>query len=205
MRNWCNATCFILVGLFLAVTLWSAYGVFILDNVAIYAENGPLEILQAVLLTMSCIVFLVAVAFQKQPARLICLFCAVLCYSFVVRELDVERLNVHRYIKFIGSGVGRNTTLAVAFTAILVYAGFNFSCYKKAVIQFLKSRPGISLMVGGLLLLLGSVFEKNHSILYNAYFEEILELFGYVFVLLTAFAVNSRSFALTVAPTRGRH
>lgn len=204
MRNWCNASYFILLGLFLVVTLWSAHEVFMLDNVAIYAENGPLEVLEAILLAMSCIVFLVAVVFQKQPARLLCLFCAVLCYSFVVRELDVERLNVHRYVKFLGSGVGRNTTLAAAFTAILVYAGFNFSCYKKAGMQFLKSRPGISLMVGGLFLLLGGVFEKNHSIVHNAYFEEIFELIGYVFILLSAFAANSRSFVLTVAPNRGR-
>jgi len=122
VRNWFNVICFLILGVFTAFSLWSAHSVLILDNTSIYAENGLLEILQAILLAIGCIVFLVPAALHKRSERLILLFCSLLCYSFVVRELDVERLNVPDAVKFIGSGIGRNTSLALAFGAMLIYA-----------------------------------------------------------------------------------
>ncbi|MBC7901920.1 MAG: hypothetical protein H7Y27_00795 [Gemmatimonadaceae bacterium] len=147
--------------------------------------------MQAILLVIGCIVFLVPVALHKESGKLILLFCSLLCYSFVVRELDVELLNVPAAIKFLCSGVGRNTTLAVAFSAMLLYALSRFSYYKKAVVLFLGSLPGILLMLGGVLLVVGDLFEKRYSLGHHVFFEEFLELSGYVSLLLSSLAANS--------------
>ena len=191
MTNWFKLSCFVMISAFLAIVLWSAHAAFVLDNVAIYGENGPLETLQAILLAISCLVFLAPVVLKKGQEKLIPLFLSLLCYSFTLRELDVERLNVHDAVKFLGSGIGRNTTLAVAFMTILVYAGFNFSYYKRAALLFIKSRPGILLLTAGLLLFVAELFEKSHSISHNAFYEEIIELCGYFFILASALAANT--------------
>lgn len=192
MKNWFNLLCLVILGSLFAVILWSAHSVYVLGNVAVYDENGPLENLQAVLLAISCIVFLAPVVMQKESEKLTLIFCSLLCYSFAVRELDVERFNVPEVVKFIGSGIGRNISLVVGFTILVMYAGFKFSYYKKIGILFLRSRPGILLMAGGLLLVIGDVFEKRHF-LHHAFFEELFELLGYVSILLSAFAANCKT------------
>lgn len=205
MTNWSKSLCFVMVAAFLAILLWSAHAAFVLDNVAIYDENGPLETLQAILLAISCLVFLAPVVLKKGREKLILLFFSLLCYSFSLRELDVERLNVHDAVKFLGSGIGRNTTLAVAFMAILVYAGFNFSYYKRAAILFIKSRPGILLLIAGLLLFMADLFEKSHSLSHNAFYEEILELCGYFFILASALAAYAVIIRRDDCPPGGSH
>jgi len=82
-------------------------------------------------------------------------------------------------------------TLGAAFIAIVAYAAFRFTYYKNAALRFLRSWPGILLMMGGGFLFVGEFFEKNELLIHHAFFEEISELFGYVCILLSAFSVNS--------------
>lgn len=201
MKNWLTSLSLVIISSFLLILIWVIYSVFMLHNVSIYSENGPLEALQAILLAFSCIIFLTPLVFQKDPEKLILCFCSLLCYSFMVRELDIERLNVHNFLKIIGSGVGRNATLAVAFTSLIVYAATKFSYYKQACFYFVRSKSGIFLLSGGLFLIIGGVFEKSHSIMYNVLFEELFELFGYSLILLSAFAANDT----TAHPARRKH
>lgn len=176
---------------FLGLFLWSAYRVFIYDQAEIYAEHGLLENMQAIILAVAMLAFLGPAVFENRSDKLILLFCALLCYSFVLRELDVKRLDIHEMLIFIGSGVGRKVTLAAAFIAIAAYASFRFTYYKNAAVRFLRSWPGILLMMGGGFLLIGEFFEKNQLIIHHAFFEEISELFGYICILLSAFTVRS--------------
>jgi len=172
-ENRFNLLCLVICVFLFAVLLWSAHAVYVLGDVAVYDENGPLENLQAFLLAISCILFLVPVVMQKNSEKLLLTFCSLLCYGFVLRELDVERFDVPEVVKFIGSGIGRNISLIVGFTIIVIYAGFRFSYYKRAGILFLKSRPGILLMTGGLLLVIGDLFEKRHFI-HHAFLKSFL-------------------------------
>ena len=179
------------MGAFFVLFLWTAHSVFILNITSIYAENGLLENTQIILLAISCIVFLIPIAIEKKPEKLILLFCSLLCYSFILRELDVERLDVNNTIKFVCSGVGRYTTLSVAFIALFSYAAFRFSYYKNANVSFIRSKSGILLMSGGLFLIVGDLFEKRSTIIHHVYWEELFELCGYCFILLSAFAANA--------------
>lgn len=194
MKNWFNWSVVASLCAFLGVSLWSAHAVFVLNDLRMESENGPLETVQAIVLALAMVAFLAAAA-QRGSQRLILSSLGLLSYSFVLRELDVERFALPDALIFIGSGVGRNVSLALAFLAFLLYAASKFSYYKKACWLFLRSRPGILLMVGGLLLFLGDLFENSHFITHNVYFEETAELCGYVFMLLSAFAAifsNSR-------------
>jgi hypothetical protein len=174
-----------------AIFYWSARAVFVLNDVGIYDEGGPLEMLQAVVLAICTVLFLVASFRTREQGRLILLFCALLCYGFVVRELEVRLMDVPLLVKTLCSGRGRNISLVIGFSALLIGACARFSYYKRAGIAFVKSRAGTLLMVGGALLWVGDLFEKMHSIPHHAYFEEISELCGYVFILLSALAANA--------------
>lgn len=178
---------------FLGISLWSADAVFLRQEAAVYEENGPIEALQAIVLAASCLGFLSSVVRKGQGGKAILLFCSLLCYSFVLRELDVERFDVPAVIKLVGSGAGRNATLAVAFSALLIYVASRFSRYRKALLLFLREKPGILLMAGGLFLFAGDIFEKSHGIIHYGFFEEIFELYGYGFILWSALATLSRS------------
>lgn len=190
MKSLFNWLSLLILGLFLAVTLWYAHSVFVLNNAAVYSENGPLENLQASVLAITTLIFLAPLALNKPQMKLIFVSCSWLCFSFVLRELDVERFNVPDALKFIGSGAGRNAMLALGFTALLVLAVAKFAYYRKAVIVFLRSMPGILLVLAGIFLVTGEVFEKNHSIIHNAFYEEVFELLGFCLMLLSALAVN---------------
>ena len=191
LRNWFGALSVVTMGAFFALFLWTAHSVFILNITSIYAENGLIENIQVILLTISCIVFLIPLATEKKPEKLILLFCSLLCYSFILRELNFESLDVPNAIKFISYGVGRNVTLTVAFVALFSYAAFRFSYYKNVSIYFIRSKSGILLMVGGIFLIVGDLFEKRPSIIHHVYWEELFELCGYCFILLSAFAANA--------------
>lgn len=179
-------------------SLWATYYVFN-NNTHIYAENGLLETLQAGLLAITCISFLVDASLEKRPKNLILLACSLLCYSFLLRELDVEKFDVPDILKMIGSGYGRNTTIAVGFFAIFTYAALsNYSYYKKAAISFIKSRPGLLLISGGILLLIADFFEGQRSIAYHVFIEELFELFAFVLIMLSSLAANPHIVGTTI-------
>lgn len=193
MKNKFKLLSFLILGSIFILNLISAYSVFILNDKSSYAENGVIENLQAVVLAISCITFLVLGLREKAPAKLILLFCTLLCYSFLLRELDVERLNVHEAFKVIGSGIGRNITLVIGFTAMAFFAASKFNLYKKAGIQFIKSKPGVLLLSAGMFLIIGDVFEKSRTVIHHVFFEESFELLGYCLILISALAVKFKA------------
>jgi uncharacterized membrane protein YGL010W len=191
LRSLFETAVIVAAGIFLGLILWSAYAVFVLHKVDVYVENGLLENTQAILLAIACVVFFTPIIIEKRSDKLILLFCSLICYVFVLRELDVQSLDIPAALKVIGYGAGRNTTVAAALIAIFVYAGFNFSYYKTAAIDFLKSKHGILMIIGCGFLFLGDFFEKYDSMIHHVYFEEVSELCGNVFILLAAFAAGS--------------
>ncbi|MGR8981342.1 MAG: hypothetical protein ACU84H_14790 [Gammaproteobacteria bacterium] len=180
------------MGVFWGLFFWSAYRVFVHDEVYIYAEHGLLENIQAIVLAVAILAFLVPIAIEDRSDKLILLFFTLLCFSFLLRELDVKHIDAPKILILIGSGVVRIAILAVAFIAIAAYAAFRFSHYKNEAFRFLKSKVGGLLIMGGVFLWIGEFFEKKKPIMHYVFFEEISELFAYFCILLSAFMVNSR-------------
>lgn len=195
MKNWFRFLYFLVLSLFVAVFIWASHAVFVLENVQVYAENGPIEIMQASLIAISCFLFITPLALKKNSEKLTHLFCFWLSYSFIVRELDIERLDAHDLLVLIGSGIGRNIILTVGFISLTGYALSKFTYYKAVGLAFLKSKTGLLLMLGGLFLVIGTLFEMSSSINQNVLFEELFELGGYSFILISALSLNFSSSA----------
>jgi hypothetical protein len=191
LRSWFYALSAVILGAFSVLFLWTTHSVFILDITDIYVENGLLENIQASLLIISCIVFLIPIVVEKNAEKLILLFCSLLCYSFFLRELEFDELDVNDTIKYIFSGVFRYISITVAFIVLFFYAAFRFSYYIDASVSFIRSKSGILLISGGIFFITGDLFEKISSVNHHVYWEELLELFGCCFILLSAFAANA--------------
>ncbi len=173
-------------GMFAIILAW----LFPNNHPYIYAENGLLENIQAFLLIIACLLFLLATRTKGINKKIIPLFCSLLCYSFLLRELDIESFNTYGIIRALGSGTGKNISLTIGFLSILIYAAFNdFYSYLNAAIKFAQSRSGAFLMCGGFFLIIGSFFEDRSDIIFYFYFEEMFELLGYVLIFISSLSM----------------
>lgn len=194
----------VILGAFLGFLLWTAYSVFILNNFAIYKENASIENAQAIVLALACLIFLVPIALEKRPDKLIFWFCSLTCYGLVLRELDVEKFSaVPDFLKTIWHGAGRNMTYILGTIVIFYCASRKFSYYKKASIEFIKSTPGKLLCLAIIFVLFGEYLEKQSTVLHHVYYEEIFELCGYFAILSAAYIVAVNSF-LNIDTNRSR-
>ena len=182
--------CVGVMGTYAVFALWCAHEVFMKGNCAIYQEYKLIENMQIFVLMATCVVFVLPPAFGKGSDKLIPAAGVLLGYSCVLRELEIKHLDVHWCLKLVGTGMGRSVILSVALVALLGYAVAHFSRSVKVSIDFIRSRSGILLMVGGVLILAGDVCEKSHSFSNDAFFEEILELWGYCLMMLSALSVK---------------
>jgi len=184
-------------------TVWATYSVFVNGHVHIYAENGLIENMQAYLLVIACAIYLATLAFEKRSDKLILAACALLCYGFVVRELDVETFDIPRALVLIGSGAGRNISLAVGLAVICLYAALtDLARHAKAAIRFVRSKPGVLLMTAGVFLIIGELMEKNKAIPQHVFVEEMAELFADVLILLSSIATNAYLSGLSIRSMR---
>jgi hypothetical protein len=186
---------------FFGFTLWASYLVFYENQVHVYAENALIENIQACLIATAGILYLATAILEKRSCKLIIMFCSLLCFTFLLRELDVENFDIPHALILIGSGVGRNVILSGAFIAILIYAVLKFSYYKVATVVFVKSKPGWMLTTGGVFLLTGNFFEKNHCL----FLEEMSELFGYILILLSSISANFLLNSIMILPRYSGH
>lgn len=171
----------------IGLSIWAVY-IFRTDSeIDLHTEEGVLEIAQEIVLVLACIAYLATAVFKKNIARLLPLFCALLCYAFLIRELEIEHTDITPAIKFFAHGAGRDITITAAFVAMLSYAVMYFSYYRSAALEFVKSKAGLLLMTGGALLMVGRFFDKHtpETIRY-LFYEEMVELPGYIAILLSS-------------------
>src|SRR5690606_1088725 len=92
-----------ILGAWLGFSALACYLLFVENNTNVYAENGILETTQAVLLALACVLFLATALWEKGQGRLVVLFCSLLCYGFVLREVDVETFDIPDLLILLGS------------------------------------------------------------------------------------------------------
>ncbi len=188
---------YITSALYTAIFLWLFYLVLILNRSVVYAENGLLENIQVLTLLATCIIFFIPTISQKREDKLILLFFSFLSLAFILREIDVERLDVSSILVFIGSGIGRNTLLGIGFIAIFAYAIVNHTYYKKFLKPFFTSKGGVLLVLAGIFLLIGDRFENYDTMYIHVFIEEMFELLGYLFMLLSALIFSKNRLLVT--------
>lgn len=174
----------------LLLIFWCSYQVFTLGSSKVYAENGLLENLQAVLLVSACMIFISAIIRGQRSDKLILFACALLCYGFFLRELDVQKLDVPALLILLGSGIGRNLTLLLATLLVLVMAGRNARHYGRAIRAYLRLPLFWLFVAAAVVLYSGDYFETADALQHHEFFEEGLELLAYGLILLAAFSAH---------------
>jgi hypothetical protein len=156
-------------------------------------EHGLLENLQAAVLLFSTAAFLIRLPITTaKNAKLFFSGGALFCLTCALREMDVEELNVHPWLIFLGSGLGRDLfigSLWIAFVAKLLPAREQVWHYSLAV---LRTSAGGLLVLAGVLVVAGALFDKGLLSTANSLFwEETLELFGYALLCTAAHTISS--------------
>ena len=104
---------------------------------------------------------------------------ALLCLTFVLRELDVDELAVPNWVILAGSGTGRNIILGGCWIAFGVFIFKSFSELKGIFKHIICSRSGVLFIAAGVLLLGGDFFDRSVEADCAQLVEEILETLGY--------------------------
>lgn len=163
---------------------WFAYGVYWLNQTAIYAENGILENTQVAVLILTTLLFLTAAIQQRRQDKLVLLFLVWLCASFILREVDVEDFALPNIFILLGSGIGRNIMLATGYISIAIYAWRREGRLRKLYFDFVLSGKFALLISAIAMLFMGQYFEEQSNIKHNTFLEEIMELLAYVTILI---------------------
>ncbi|MFT5904916.1 MAG: hypothetical protein ACI9E1_000505 [Cryomorphaceae bacterium] len=159
------------------------YQVLKLGNSPIIDENNLVENLQVICYLFSAVILLINALRVLKLAKWLNLFFGVTCLSFVLRELDVEELNVPDLFILLGSGKGRNIMFIVAFVALFFVFFKNYRYVLMGLKQLTRS-PVVQLcLLGCFLLILGAVGDENDMEL----LEEVSEMNGAILIALSAF------------------
>lgn len=170
---------------FVAVAAYSSYEVFASGNMLVTEEDGPIEILQAVILALCFVLFLRAAFVDRFSERAIVLFCAMICYAGFLREVDFDKMGLGAAADFMLYGAGRYATIIIGFAAVLGYAAYHWRRYLKLSAKFITAPRGILWIGAGLLIFLSQELEHS-SMQYAQFYEEIVELMAYYLILSSA-------------------
>jgi hypothetical protein len=155
---------------------------------ALHSENSLLENAQVLFLAVAAVGYLL-VAPSRQNERLVNVAIALLCFSFILRELDIEHLNLGSLFVALGTGTGRKILLAVLWLSLAAY-GFRTVTKKRLFFkQFISSRAFIALTAAFLLLTVGAVIDRQIlQISHGVLFEELAETNAYFCIALPVLA-----------------
>jgi hypothetical protein len=159
-------------------------------NMEIVKEDHSLENVQVILLFISGLVYLRTVFSVRKGHKLFPCTGALLCLSFILRELDIEKHDLPQAIILLGHGLGRNILLISLWLLITALFLRNYKHYLEIAAYLLKTRSTRFMVMGGLLLIVGDLFEDGiFGVAAYQFYEELSELDGYFFILLASLSL----------------
>ena len=176
----------------LIANFFFTYLKFIQGDSHFYQENGLLENLQAILLAISCIIFMTYSVFLEKRSSLILLSFSLLCLTFFLREVSLEDFDIPEVLIYLGSGSYKHIVLRSLWVLIALFIVLDFRNMKKLAGYYILSKAGILVLICACLLYASDIFERWFKEANNSqFFEELLEFNGYYFLFWSA--VVSRS------------
>lgn len=180
--------------------LSSVFAVFVMsyDHAYLYGENELMEYIQLATLIIVGIVFLLQTKASKwasvehsMPAlRLLAYLGAALCFSFIVREMNVKKTEIDWFV-FIVDGQGYKALMLLLWIPLLTKAYRHKATYIDLIKRGYLSSTSIFLAIAAGLLLAGALFDKEIIVVeYFRFYEEVLEMNGYGFMLLASLAFH---------------
>jgi hypothetical protein len=168
------------------------YEVEIEGNTEIIKENHALENNQVIMLFICGAVYLQTLFYTQKDQKLFPGAGALLCLSFILRELDVEKFELPQVIILLGHGLGRNIMLIGLWLLVIVLFIRNFKHYLEFSIYLLMTRSALLMIAGGLLLFVGNLFEDRvFGVKFHQLYEELSELTAYSLILLASLNLSS--------------
>lgn len=168
------------------------------DKAYLYGENQIMEHAQLlILLSVGAIFWFTAsaknwVLVKDSTASLsfLAYLGAALCFSFILREMSVKKTEIDWLIFFV-DGQGFKIIMLMVWLPLL-YKAFQFKNeYIEIVKKSIFSPTSLFLMIAAGLLASGGLFDKEIIVVeYFRFYEEVLEINGYGFMLLAALSFN---------------
>ena len=173
----------------LALTAGFAVQVMVFDHAFLYGENELMEHVQLFILAVVGYVFFAQGRqpfWQAVPALRLLTYAVALCVSFIVREMSVKATGID-WLIFIVDGQGFKLLMVLMWLPLLVKAFAYRSQYFNIVKQAIVSPTALYLMAAIGCLLAGALFDKEIIVVeYFRFYEEVLEMNGYGFMLVAA-------------------
>jgi hypothetical protein len=178
---------------FVMVVLTAAFSIHVIqyDKAYLYDENQLMEHVQLLLLLAVGIVFWSlgslknwgVVKASSASLSLLAYLGAALSFSFILREMSVKKTDID-WLIFIVDGQGFKLVMLMVWLPLL-YKAVYIEIIKKAIL----SPTAVFLMLAAGLLASGGLFDKEIIVVeYFRFYEEVLEMNGYGFMLLAAFS-----------------
>jgi hypothetical protein len=176
------------LAVFALVASLAVWGAIWLELPEIVNENHVIEYLQVAFLLAGFVSFLyLFYRCMPNPFGVLCLALSIFYLTFMVRELEPEETTT--LFSIIVNPPVRNYWLTSCWVVALLF----FLPQRKEVLkdfrEWIKSRPGTSIIFAGVFYLTADLFDKQLLPLErvtNLFFEECLEFIGTIFMLLSA-------------------
>ncbi len=174
--------------------------VFSCGNHVIYDEGEFVECTSAFCYLFASVLTFFRSFHRQGLERKLTLFFALTSLLFFIRELDCEDFNIPYLLITLSTGTGRDILFSLLFLLLLV--SMFFSEEGRSGLRFknlLKSKVILMALAGGLLLIVGAVFERMHSNM----IEELLEMNGALLILFAALLHETLPMTLSSRERRG--
>lgn len=151
-------------------------------------ENALLENLQAFLLVFATILYLrlTLPAHKSKESILGNMGLSLLCFSFLLREVDIEQLPRMETVGFLFHGVGR-TVLILTLWCVLLKKVYDHGEVKRLVSELLASDYLHCLKISFLLLMVGVIFDREVWLIeHGRLYEELAETNAYLLLIIPA-------------------
>ncbi|GGK62426.1 hypothetical protein [Amphritea balenae] len=180
------ANCKSIQVIWLLVVIVAGYFVYNLeDQITIYKENGLLENLQAGILLLTCFYMVIVGRNLQGSSRYAAWMFAWICLAFFFREFDVRKTDWPEFAHMIFGKPGQYIWfLPLMFILVQIFRNIRF--YLRNILLYLLSPMMLTIILGGILIVMGAVFDKQIIPTENKFWEEYLEVAAYAYLFLAA-------------------
>ena len=158
-------------------------------------ENNLLENIQVLVLLLSMATFLYAS--YKGRLTSIAVLCAVICLAFILREIDIEKLQLPQLVLVIFSGTGKYILMLLLIipTSIWILKNYRIDLLIERFLVPFRQLAVFSIIFFAL----SWIFDKDViNTNYNMVFEELAELNAYILIFISSVLYNQKTVAQNI-------
>lgn len=131
---------------------------------------------------------------QRRRFRVLAITATILGLSFILREMSVKKSEID-WLIYIVDGFGFKIIMLTLWLPLLVVIGRNMRCYWTIMKNAATSRFFVFAMIAMLFLIAGGIFDKEIlKPVHFRFYEEVLEMNGYAWLLMSALSFRSDIF-----------